>query len=150
MTTNHGRSFPTTFSINTVAWTSCYIVIIMIRIFLIRCVSLTSISAYYFISQNFKFLIIRNFAGLIGSQLIFYRSWLNKNVFLVQDLLGDDGKVLSCPEFFRKFNWTVICYNTCKLFLRFLRIWSMTHGDTTLIKLVFCLKAPSSSQRTFH
>ena len=28
---------------------------------------------------------------------------MNKNVFLVQDLLGDDGKVLSHSEFFRKF-----------------------------------------------
>ena len=28
---------------------------------------------------------------------------MNKNVFLVQDLLGDDGKVLSYSEFFRKF-----------------------------------------------
>ena len=34
---------------------------------------------------------------------IFYRRWLNKNVFLLQDLLGDDGKVLSYSEFFRKF-----------------------------------------------
>ena len=34
---------------------------------------------------------------------LLYRSWLNKNVFLVQDLLGDDGKVLSYSEFFRKF-----------------------------------------------
>ena len=56
---------------------------IMIRISLIRCVSLSSIS-------------------LIGGRPIFYRSWLNKNVFLVQDLLGDDGKVLSYWEFFRK------------------------------------------------
>ena len=49
--------------------------------------------------------MIRNFAGLIGSRPVFYRSWLNKkiNVFLVQDLLGDDGKVLSYSEFFRKF-----------------------------------------------
>ena len=76
---------------------------VMIRIFLIRCVSLTSISGYYFFSQNLKFLIIRNFASLSGSQPVFYRSWLNKNVFLVQDLLGDDGKVLSYSEFFRKF-----------------------------------------------
>ena len=28
---------------------------------------------------------------------------MNKNVFLVQYLLGDDGKVLSYSEFFRKF-----------------------------------------------
>ena len=28
---------------------------------------------------------------------------MNKNVFLVQDLLRDDGKVLSYSEFFRKF-----------------------------------------------
>ena len=37
------------------------------------------------------------------SQPIFHRSWLNENVFLIQDLLGDDGKVLSYSEYFRKF-----------------------------------------------
>ena len=40
---------------------------------------------------------------LIGARPPFYRSWLNKNFFLIQDLLGDDGKVLSFSKFIRKF-----------------------------------------------
>ena len=89
----------------------------MIRIFLISCVSLTSILKLillHFLELEINFLIIyytqfcqfvlfNNKDILIGGRRIFYRSWLNKNVFLVQDLLGDDGKVLSYSEFFRKF-----------------------------------------------
>ena len=56
---------------------------------------------YY--TQFCQFVLFNNKDILIGGRRIFYRSWLNKNVFLVQDLLGDDGKVLSYSEFFRKF-----------------------------------------------
>ena len=49
------------------------------------------------------FVLFNNKDILIGGCSFFCRSWLNKNVFLVQDLLGDDGKVLSYSEFFRKF-----------------------------------------------
>ena len=49
------------------------------------------------------FVLFNNKDILIGGRSFFCRSWLNKNVFLVQDLLGDDGKVLSYSEFFRKF-----------------------------------------------
>ena len=54
-------------------------------------------------TQFCRFVLFNDKDILIGSCSFFYRSWLNKNVFLVQDLLGDDGKVLSCSEFFRKF-----------------------------------------------
>ena len=53
--------------------------------------------------QVCRFVLFNNRDILVGSHSFFYRSWLNKNVFLVQDLLGDDGKVLSYSEFFRKF-----------------------------------------------
>ena len=83
----------------------------MIRIFLIRCLPYF----YKLILLNFlelkisyntqfcRFVLFSNKDILIGGRSFFYRSWLNKNVFLVQDLLGDDGKVLSHSEFFRKF-----------------------------------------------
>ena len=54
-------------------------------------------------TQFCRFVLFNNKHILIGGQPIFYRSWLNKNVFLIQDLLGDDGKVLSYSEFFGKF-----------------------------------------------
>ena len=53
--------------------------------------------------QLCRFVLFSNKDILIGGRSFFYRSWLNKNVFLVQDLLGDDGKVHSYSEFFRKF-----------------------------------------------
>ena len=46
--TNHGRSFPTTSTVNIVAWTSCYVVI-MIRLLLKRFVTLAPISLFYYI-----------------------------------------------------------------------------------------------------
>ena len=54
-------------------------------------------------TQFCRFVLFNNKDILIGGRSFFYRSWMNKNVFLVQDLLGDDGKVLSYSEFFRKF-----------------------------------------------
>ena len=54
-------------------------------------------------TQFCRFVLFNNKDILIGGRSFFCRSWLNKNVFLVQDLLGDDGKVLSCSECFRKF-----------------------------------------------
>ena len=57
----------------------------------------------YYNTQFCRVVSFNNKDILIGGRPIFYRSWLNKNVFLVQDLLGDDGKVLSYSEFFRKF-----------------------------------------------
>ena len=53
--------------------------------------------------QVCRFVLFNNKDILVGGHSFFYISWLNKNVFLVQDLLGDDGKVLSYSEFFRKF-----------------------------------------------
>ena len=41
--------------------------------------------------QFCRFVSFNNKDILIGGRPIFYSSWLNKNVFLVQDLLGDDG-----------------------------------------------------------
>ena len=62
----------------------------------------------HFLESSYKtqfcwFVLFNNKDILIGGRPIFYRSWLNKNVFLIQDLLGDDGKVLSYSEFVRKF-----------------------------------------------
>ena len=54
-------------------------------------------------TQFCRFVLFNNKDILIGDRSFFYRSWMNKNVFLVQDLLGDDGKVLSYSEFFGKF-----------------------------------------------
>ena len=54
-------------------------------------------------TQFCRFVLFNNKDILIGGRSFFYRSWMNKNVFLVQDLLGDDGKVLSYSEFLRKF-----------------------------------------------
>ena len=54
-------------------------------------------------TQFCRFVLFNNADILIGGRSFFYRSWLNKNVFLIQDLLGDDGKVPSYSEFFRKF-----------------------------------------------
>ena len=72
------------------------------------------------ISYNTQF--FNNKDILIGGRPIFYRSWLNKNVFLVQDLLGDDGKVLSYSGFFREFRLNGNFLQHIKVFLRFLRI----------------------------
>ena len=54
-------------------------------------------------TQFYQFVLFNNKDIWIGMRSFFYRSWLNKNVFLVQDLLREDGKVLSYSEFFRKF-----------------------------------------------
>ena len=51
-------------------------------------------------TQFCRFVLFNNKDILIGGRSFLYTSWMNKNVFLVQDLLGDDGKVLSYSEFF--------------------------------------------------
>ena len=63
-------------------------------------------------TQFCRFVSFNNKDILIGGRPIFDKSWLNKNVFLVQDLLGDDGKVLSYSKFFRTFrpNGNVLQY----------------------------------------
>ena len=45
-------------------------------------------------TQFCRFVLFNNKDILIGGRSFFHRSWMNKYVFLVQDLLGD-GKVLS-------------------------------------------------------
>ena len=111
MTTTHGRSFPTTFSILYGGLN-----------FLLRCNHdknfldkmclpyLYKLILLHFLelkisynTQFCRFVLFNNKVILIGGRSFFCRSWLNKNVFLVQDFLGDDGKVLSYWEFFRKF-----------------------------------------------
>ena len=54
-------------------------------------------------TQFCRFILFNNKDILIGGRSFFHRSWMNKHVFLVQDLLADDGKVLSYSKFFRKF-----------------------------------------------
>ena len=54
-------------------------------------------------TQFCRFVLFNDKDILIYGRPIFYRSWLNKTVFLSQDLLEDGGKVLPYSEFFGKF-----------------------------------------------
>ena len=56
-----------------------------------------------FNTQFCRYVLFNNKEILIGGQSFFYRNWFNKNVFLIQDLLREDGKLLSYPEFTRKY-----------------------------------------------
>ena len=55
---------------------------------------------YEFISMN----IWRNKQIKIGNQTIFYRDWANKGIWLINDLLKEDGQFMNLQEFQNKFN----------------------------------------------
>ena len=40
---------------------------------------------------------------LIENQTIFHKDWFQKEIFLIQDLLKDDGKFFTYPEFVRRY-----------------------------------------------
>ena len=41
---------------------------------------------------------------LIENQTIFYKEWFQKGIFLVQDLLQENGRLLTFPEFIQKYD----------------------------------------------
>ena len=63
----------------------------MIRIFLKRCLPyFYKLILLHFLELNISY--NGQFKDILtGGRPIFYRSWFNKNVFVIQDLLGDDG-----------------------------------------------------------
>ena len=44
-----------------------------------------------FNTQSCQYVLFNNREILIGGQTFFYRNWFNKKVFLIQDLLCEDG-----------------------------------------------------------
>ena len=75
----------------------------------------------------------------IWPKVFIWKSCLTPNLWLIINKIG--LQKLLCPEWPKKDETRIAI----------LTPWHhlLTHGDTTMIKLLFCPKAPSSSQRTF-
>ena len=54
-------------------------------------------------SPHEEFVLFNNKDILLDGSTIFYRNWLQKGVYLIQDLLNLDGNFLSYPEFIEKY-----------------------------------------------
>ena len=50
-----------------------------------------------------EFVLFNNKDILLDGSTIFYRNWLKKGVYLIQDLLNSDGNFLLHPEFIEKY-----------------------------------------------
>ena len=81
-----------------------------------------------FNTQFCQYVSFNNKEILIGGQTFFYRNWFNKNIFLIQDLLCEDRKLLSYSEFTRKYKIRMQFFKfTCKLFQQFPNILLSWH-----------------------
>ena len=57
----------------------------------------------YDLDQRRKFVLWNNREIKIEGKTLFWKTWFEKGIFLVQDLLNEDGKFLSLQEFQDKF-----------------------------------------------
>jgi len=48
-------------------------------------------------------LVLFNKEIIIGNQTIFYKEWFQKGIFLIQDLLQENGQFVTFPEFIKKY-----------------------------------------------
>ena len=58
----------------------------------------------YDLDQRRKFVLWNNREIKIEGKTLFWKTWFEKGIFLVQDLLNEDGKFLSLQEFQDKFD----------------------------------------------
>ena len=58
----------------------------------------------YDLDQRWKFVLWNNREIKIEGKTLFWKTWFEKGIFLVQDLLNEDGKFLSLQEFQDKFD----------------------------------------------
>ena len=50
-----------------------------------------------------ELILFNNKKILIGNQTFFYKEWFQKGIFLIQDLLQENGQFLSFPKFIQKY-----------------------------------------------
>ena len=53
--------------------------------------------------MNGNFLLWNNEAITIEKKMLFWKSWFDKNIFFIQDILSSDGNFLTFEEFQNKF-----------------------------------------------
>ena len=57
----------------------------------------------YICASGRELALFNNKKILIGTQTIFYKEWFQKGIFLVQELLQENGQFLTFPEFIQKY-----------------------------------------------
>ena len=59
-----------------------------------------------------EFVLFNNKDTLLDRCSVFYKTWLDKGVYLIQDLLDANGKVMSYAEFTEKYllSWIFLTY----------------------------------------
>ena len=59
-----------------------------------------------------EFVLFNNKDTLLDGCSVFYKTWLDKGVYLIQDLLDANGKVMSYAEFTEKYllSWNFLTY----------------------------------------
>ena len=63
----------------------------------------------YDLDQQRKFVLWNNREIKIEGKTLFWKTWFEKGIFLVQDLLNEEGKFLSLQEFQDKFDLEINC-----------------------------------------
>ena len=63
----------------------------------------------YDLDQRRKFVLWNNREIKIEGKTLFWKTWFEKGIYLVQDLLNEDGKFLSLQEFQDKFDLANDC-----------------------------------------
>ena len=80
---------------------------------------------------------------LIGTQTIFYKEWFQKGIFLVQELLQDNGHFLHSQSSSKSTRFDE--FFICRLFPRNLSTFSIKQKKKKYIKVLFSLKMYSNS-----
>ena len=57
----------------------------------------------HWLRSDRELVLFNNKEILIGNQAVFYKEWFQKGIFLVQDLLQENGQFLTFPEFIKKY-----------------------------------------------
>ena len=82
---------------------------------------------------------------LIGNQTIFYKEWFQKGIFLIQDLLQENGQFLTLPEFIKKYEVECNFLNYMQIVSQFLSTFLIKQKKYKLMKAPSLPKMHSNS-----